>query len=127
MTRWTASYTQDILLAVAYIEEDTAGQSLDAFVSDRRTQQLVERNMEIISEAARRLPDDLVAAEDQVSWHAIKAIGNILRHEYQRVRKRGVVASCSQGYSPLKEAVLRIHDRLKAHDASSDKGGQPQN
>ena len=126
MPRWTASYTQDILRAVAYIEEDTAGQSLDAFVSDRRTQQLVERNMEIISEAARRMPDDLVAAEDQVSWHAIKAIGNILRHEYQRVRSEVLWQAVAKDIPPLKEAVLRIHDRLKAHEASSDKGGQPQ-
>jgi uncharacterized protein with HEPN domain len=37
------------------------------------------------SEAAKALPRDLLARYDQVPWTSIIGIGNILRHEYQRL------------------------------------------
>jgi uncharacterized protein with HEPN domain len=48
----------------------------------RRT---VERAAQIISEAARALPRDLLARHGEVPWTSIIGIGNILRHEYQRL------------------------------------------
>jgi uncharacterized protein with HEPN domain len=68
------------------IEADTAGVDFDGFVADRRVRQLVERNLEIISEASRRIPDDLKAAEEDVPWREIAGIGNVLRHDYGEVR-----------------------------------------
>ena len=42
--------------AAGYIEVDTAGLTFDAFMADRRTRQVVERNFEIIiGEAVNRL------------------------------------------------------------------------
>jgi hypothetical protein len=37
---------------------------------DRRTRQLVERNLEILSEASRRLPNEYKDREAQISWRA---------------------------------------------------------
>ena len=56
------AYVEDILDAIANIEMDTDGLDFDQFAADRRVRQLVERNVEIISEASRRLPDDIKAA-----------------------------------------------------------------
>jgi uncharacterized protein with HEPN domain len=56
------AYVEDILEAIANIEADTDGLDFDQFAADRRVRQLVERNVEIISEASRRLPDDIKAA-----------------------------------------------------------------
>jgi uncharacterized protein with HEPN domain len=44
-----------------------------------------ERAIQIISEAARALPPDLLDHYPNTPWTAIIGIGNILRHEYQRV------------------------------------------
>ena len=41
--------------------------------------------MEIVSEASRHLPDTLKDRYPGAHWQEIKAIGNLLRHEYQRV------------------------------------------
>jgi uncharacterized protein with HEPN domain len=46
---------------------------------------VVERGIEIISEASRHIPDDLKKRHSQIPWQQIAAIGNRLRHEYQRV------------------------------------------
>jgi uncharacterized protein with HEPN domain len=48
----------------------------------RRT---VERAVQIVSEAARTLPPDFLAKYPNAPWTAIIGIGNILRHEYQRL------------------------------------------
>ena len=49
-------HADDILQAIANIEADTAGVNFEEFAADRRVRQLGERNLEIISEASRRLP-----------------------------------------------------------------------
>ena len=72
----------DVLQAIANIEVDTAGLNFEQFAADRRARQLVERNLEIISEASRRLPDSAKAAEPDVPWREIAGIGNVLRHDY---------------------------------------------
>ena len=48
----------------------------------RRT---VERAVQIVSEAARALPPDFLAKYSDAPWSSIVGIGNILRHEYQRL------------------------------------------
>jgi uncharacterized protein with HEPN domain len=45
----------------------------------------VERAIQIISEAAKELPDDLKARAPDVPWKRIIGIGNLLRHEYCRI------------------------------------------
>ena len=71
----TLTYIEDILVAIANIEEDTAGLDQEAFIEDRRVRQLVERNIEIVSEASRRLPSNLQDAEKSVPWPASGALG----------------------------------------------------
>ena len=50
-----------ILEAVARIEAQTAGKSLDDYRADGVTRDVVERNLEHLSEASRHVPDNLRA------------------------------------------------------------------
>ncbi len=54
--RSPVSRLTDIIEAIELIQSDMAGVTLDAFEADRRKRWLVERGIEIISEASRRLP-----------------------------------------------------------------------
>ena len=45
----------------------------------------LERGLEVISEASRHLGRELKSQHKDVRWKDIAGIGNILRHEYQRV------------------------------------------
>ena len=67
-------YIRYILEAIANIETDTVGCDFEKFRLDRRARQLVERNLEILSEASRRLPKDLKDQETQIPWRAIAGI-----------------------------------------------------
>jgi uncharacterized protein with HEPN domain len=75
----------DIIEAIQHIQAETTGVPLDVFEADWRKRWLVERGVEIISEASRRLPDDLKARHPEIPWRQVADIGNILRHEYQRI------------------------------------------
>lgn len=75
----------DIVEAITHIQAEMAGVPLDAFEADWRRRWLVERGIEIISEASRRLPDALKARHPEIPWRQVADIGNVLRHEYQRV------------------------------------------
>jgi uncharacterized protein with HEPN domain len=45
----------------------------------------VTRCLEIISEAARRLPSALRDRHPELPWRAIMGIGNVYRHDYDDV------------------------------------------
>ena len=59
--------------------------SLEAFEGDWERQQLVERGVEIISEASRRLTPDLKARHPGIPWQKVSGIGNVLRHDYESI------------------------------------------
>lgn len=80
----TASLT-DIIESIEIIREQMADVTLDAFEDDKPKRWIVERGIEIISEASRRLPDELKARHPQIPWSKVAGIGNILRHDYQDV------------------------------------------
>src|SRR5260370_22561225 len=80
-----AQSLRDILENIDAIGDFTAGMDFDAFVSSRRTRYAVTRALEIISEASRRLPDDVKSRHSALDWPAIAAAGNVYRHEYETV------------------------------------------
>jgi uncharacterized protein with HEPN domain len=53
-----------------------------AFASDEKTQDAVLRNLEVIGEAARALPEAIRDRAPNVEWRKIIAFRNVLVHEY---------------------------------------------
>ena len=62
-----------------------ADMSLEAFKADWEKQWAIERGVEIISEASRRLPDEVKARHPEIPWPKVAGIGNVLRHDYESV------------------------------------------
>ncbi len=108
MEKDPAIYVRHILEAIANIETDIAGHDFEKFRADRRTRQLVERNLEILSEASRHLPNEYKEREVQIRWRAIAGIGNVLRHDYHETYPTILWDTCQKDLKPLKDAVLRI-------------------
>jgi uncharacterized protein with HEPN domain len=59
--------------------------SFEAFGSDWQRQWLIERGVEIVSEASRHLTDELKARHPEIPWQKVSGIGNVLRHNYQNI------------------------------------------
>jgi len=75
----------DMIEAVERITEVLTGVSLEAFEQNWEKRWLVERGIEIVSEASRHLPDELKARHTHIPWQKVAGIGNILRHDYSRI------------------------------------------
>jgi uncharacterized protein with HEPN domain len=70
----------DILENTDAIQSFTANLDFDAFRADRKTVYAVVRALEIISEASRRLPAELLRRHPEIDWIAVAAAGNVYRH-----------------------------------------------
>jgi uncharacterized protein with HEPN domain len=95
----------DIRDAIDGIQKATAGASFDAFAASWIMQRAVERGLEIISEASRHLPADLKSRAPGIPWRQIAAIGNLLRHEYQRADVMATWNIIEQHLPPLLAAI----------------------
>ena len=71
----------DIRDNIRFAEQFAAGLSVEALKADRRTLYAVTRCLEIISEAARRLPQSLRNRHPELPWRAITGAGNVYRHD----------------------------------------------
>lgn len=74
-----------MLEAIERIRRVIAGVSVEAFENDWERQWLVERGVEIISEASRHLPMDLKNRHTDIPWRKVAGIGNVMRHNYENV------------------------------------------
>lgn len=73
---------QDMYQCLEKIERYTAGLDRQAFLSDDKTIDAVVRNLEIIGEAVRRLPDDFKSKHKKIPWYRIAGLRNRIVHDY---------------------------------------------
>ena len=78
---WTLR-VHDILEAIARIQRYVAGLSFEEFARDEKTLDAVVRNLEVIGEAARHIPNELEALNPDVPWTYMRGMRNVLAHEY---------------------------------------------
>ena len=112
----------DIVEAVELIRNELASVTLQSLESDIRKRWLVERGIEIISEASRHLGDALKARHPEIPWSKVVGIGNVLRHEYERVAYDVLWRVVHDDLPPF-EKVCR--EELARERAAERKSGKP--
>ncbi|HEY6432881.1 MAG TPA: HepT-like ribonuclease domain-containing protein [Acetobacteraceae bacterium] len=75
----------DMIEAAERIRDVLGALSLDAFEGDWQLHWLVQRGIEIISEASRHLPAEMKARHADIPWTKVAGIGNVLRHGYEDI------------------------------------------
>ncbi len=75
-------FIQDMLAAIAKVERYIAGLTYEAFAAEDMILDAVVRNLEIIGEAARHLPQELRERYDDVDWRRVEGLRNIVIHAY---------------------------------------------
>ena len=75
----------DIIVAIEHIRSELENVPLPAFEGDWRKRYVVERGVEIISEASRYLPAELKARHEAIPWSKVAGVGNVLRHNYEGI------------------------------------------
>ena len=72
----------DIRESIDRIEEYTRGMSLEDFSKDQKSMDAVARNLEIMGEAASRLPDEFKESHSDIEWYKIVGLRHRIVHEY---------------------------------------------
>ena len=113
MDRLVRPPLQAILGAIDGIEAAMAGRTLQEYSSNWLLKHGVERGIEIISEAARRIPANLRDQHPEIPWKQIMAMGNVLRHNYDRIADRIIFEVVEHDLAPLKAAIAAIEAGLE--------------
>ena len=96
---------RDIRFHIDLAAEFVAGFDRDTFKKDLRTLYAVTRCLEIISEASRRLPDDLKARHPAIAWKQMAGAGNVYRHDYEDVAAQFVWDTVQRALPSLRKVV----------------------
>lgn len=97
-----------ILAAIGTIQELLATKTREDFAADLPLQLAVERALEIICEASRRIPANIKERETAIDWQRTVDFGNLLRHAYHRVDPQVVFEIARRDLPPLKAFAERI-------------------
>jgi len=103
----TAAALRDMEHHIDLANQFVAGLDYEAFQDDTRTVFAVTRCLEIISEASRRLPEDLRRRHPAIAWKDMAGAGNVYRHNYEDVAARLVWDTAQLALPPLREVVSR--------------------
>jgi len=90
------------------------GLSFEKYCASYIHRRAVERAAQIISEAAKALPRDYLARYSEAPWTSIVGIGNVLRHEYQRLDDRLLWEIATIHLPALEPVVQRMIGELEA-------------
>ena len=101
-------YVDDILDAISRIREYMSGMDLDDLAADRKTTDAIVRNLEIIGEAARGLPDSVTKQAPEIDWRKIVGLRNILIHEHFGVSLSILWDIVQNKLDPLELACKRL-------------------
>ena len=72
----------DMCERIERIERHASGFGREAFLADEKTADSVVRNLEVIGEAASRLPDAFRRSRPEVPWGRIVGLRNRVVHAY---------------------------------------------
>jgi uncharacterized protein with HEPN domain len=75
----------DMLTAAKAVRSFVAGRSFEQYSDDLYFRSAVERQVEIVGEAARGLSDSFKAAHPEIPWRAIVTLRHRLAHEYGEI------------------------------------------
>ncbi|HNZ27858.1 MAG TPA: DUF86 domain-containing protein [Spirochaetota bacterium] len=78
---WTL-FIEDILESIDLIDKYISNITLEDFKDDRKTQDAVIRNLEVIGEALKNIPVEIRDAHSDVDWKGFIGLRNIIIHQY---------------------------------------------
>ena len=113
MERQIGHIIHDILETIERVQWKTRGKTFAQFAGDWELRFIVQRAIEIISEASRRLPQEAKAIRPEIEWRSIAGIGSVLRHEYHTISEKVIWDVVQVELPLLKTAIEAIAASLK--------------
>jgi uncharacterized protein with HEPN domain len=103
---------RDILHHIDLAARFVEGFDYAAFRDDARTVYATTRCLEIISEASRRVLDEVKARHPSIAWRDMAAAGNVYRHDYEDVAARYVWDTVKRHLPALRLVMVEELERI---------------
>ncbi|HEX7342908.1 MAG TPA: DUF86 domain-containing protein [bacterium] len=116
--RELGDYIQDILEAMAEVEEFTAGMRFEDFRQDRKSVNAVVRSLEIIGEASKKLPKKLREKHPEIPWKRMTGMRDKLIHEYFGVDLDMVWEVVRREIPPLRTLMQKVLSDIEGEQIS---------
>jgi uncharacterized protein with HEPN domain len=118
MSREYADFLADIKAAALKAQDFVAGMTFAEFSADERTTFAVVRALEIIGEAAKRVPQQFRDAHPDVPWRAMSGIRDKLIHDYTSVNLEVVWQTVLEDLPGLASRMTELLDPAAQDGAS---------
>ena len=112
--REVRDYLNDILESVDDIHEFTRGMTYAEFAADKKTVKAVIRCLEVIGEAAKKIPAEIRASYSSLPWAEISGMRDKLIHEYFGVDIEIIWETVNSDLGSLKTVIPEILKNLAA-------------
>ncbi len=122
MGRDLTDYLLDIQAAMEEVEDFTSGMGFQEFSNDRKTVNATIRSLEVMGEAAKKIPEEVRQRYPRIPWREIAAMRDKLIHEYHGVDLEIVWETVKRDIPPLRESFQEvIQDMMKGrHDRDAE-------
>ena len=110
MQRELKAYFEDILTSITKIERYICKMTKEDLSGNEMALDAVVRNLEIIGEAVKRIPEEIRRDYSDIPWRKISGLRDILIHEYLGININIIWDVISNKLGPLKDTIIALID-----------------
>lgn len=106
-------YIDDILFSINLIEQYIKGVNFETFDNSYDIQDKVLHRLEIIAEAAKKLPEEIRTKHNDIAWKSIIGLRNIIAHNYDEVNNKEIWNIIINHLPDTKEKIQKMKNNLQ--------------
>ncbi len=112
MTRDYGLYLDDVINSIEKIERYTEGMDCEGLQNDDKTFDAVIRNLEIIGEAVKSIPQEAKDSFPGIPWKRVASMRDKLIHEYFGIRYDIISETIKNRLPELKSTIMEMRGNL---------------